>query len=84
LRLTAWFGPHNPGRDPGAPGSKHTDYTAQDVTEGGTTIPYWLEDPHIRKEYQELLKKNSVPDRMDPDWYNIPAEFMAKFGPKKQ
>jgi quercetin dioxygenase-like cupin family protein len=83
LRLTAWFGPHNPGRDPGAPGSKHTDYTAQDVTEGGTTIPYWLEDPHIRKEYQELLKRNSVPDRMDPDWYNIPAEFMAKFGPKK-
>jgi hypothetical protein len=53
------------------------------VTEGGTTIPYWLEDPHIRKEYQELLKRNSVPDRMDPDWYNIPAEFMAKFGPKK-
>ncbi|NBQ07058.1 MAG: cupin domain-containing protein [Betaproteobacteria bacterium] len=83
LRLTAWFGPHNPGRDPGAPGSKHTDYTAQDVTEGGTTIPYWLEDPHIRKEYQALLKKNSVPDRMDPDWYNIPAEFMEKFGPKK-
>jgi hypothetical protein len=24
-----------------------------------------------------------VPDRMDPDWYNIPAEFMEKFGPKK-
>jgi quercetin dioxygenase-like cupin family protein len=83
LRLTAWFGPHNPGRDPGAPGAKHTDYTAQDVTEGGTTIPYWLEDPHIRSEYQELLKRNSVPDRMDPDWYNIPAEFMEKFGPKK-
>ena len=27
LRLTAWFGPHNPGREPGAPGEKHTDYT---------------------------------------------------------
>src|SRR4051812_19755197 len=24
FRLTAWFGPHNPGRDPGAPGQKHT------------------------------------------------------------
>jgi hypothetical protein len=26
LRLTAWFGPFNPGRDPGPPGEKHTDY----------------------------------------------------------
>jgi hypothetical protein len=23
LRLTAWFGPHNPGREPGPPGEKH-------------------------------------------------------------
>jgi quercetin dioxygenase-like cupin family protein len=40
FRLTAWFGPHNPGRDPGAPGEKHTDYTAIDVNQGGTAIPY--------------------------------------------
>src|SRR6516162_6167070 len=31
LRLTAWFGPHNPGREPGPPGEKHTDYTAMDI-----------------------------------------------------
>ena len=47
LRLTAWFGPHNPGREPGPPGEKHTDYTAMDITEGGSAIPYWMEDPFI-------------------------------------
>ena len=47
LRLTAWFGPHNPGREPGPPGEKHTDYTAMDIPEGGTAIPYWMEDPFI-------------------------------------
>jgi hypothetical protein len=74
LRLTAWFGPHNPGRDPGAPGSKHTDYTARDLDEGGTAIPYWLEDPFIRDEYEATLKKNGVPSRMDPAWYAKPGE----------
>ena len=47
LRLTAWFGPHNPGREPGPPGEKHTDYTAMDIPEGGSAIPYWMEDPFI-------------------------------------
>ncbi len=73
LRLTAWFGPHNPGRDPGPPGEKHTDYTAIDVTEGGTSIPYWMEDPYIRAEYAAKLQQNGVPSRMDPDWYVAPA-----------
>jgi quercetin dioxygenase-like cupin family protein len=73
FRLTAWFGPHNPGRDPGAPGEKHTDYTAIDIPEGGTSIPYWMEDPYIRKEYGETLQKSGVPNRMDPGWYVAPA-----------
>src|SRR6266699_2205280 len=73
FRLTAWFGPHNPGRDPGAPGEKHTDYTAIDIPEGGTSIPYWMEDPYIRKEYGETLQKSGVPNRMDPGWYVPPA-----------
>jgi mannose-6-phosphate isomerase-like protein (cupin superfamily) len=69
FRLTAWFGPHNPGRDAGPPGEKHTDYTAIDVHEGGTAIPYWMEDPFIRNEYDATLRKNKVANRMDPDWY---------------
>ena len=74
FRLTAWFGPHNPGRDPGPPGEKHTDYTAIDVNEGGTTIPYWMEDPFIREEYAATLKKNGVNNRMDPEWFVRPAD----------
>jgi mannose-6-phosphate isomerase-like protein (cupin superfamily) len=73
FRLTAWFGPHNPGRDAGPPGEKHTDYTAIDVHEGGTAIPYWMEDPFIRNEYDATLRKNKVANRMDPDWYQPPT-----------
>lgn len=78
LRLTAWFGPHNPGRDPGAPGAKHTDYTAMDITEGGTAIPYWMEDPHLRTEYEATLASHGIPTRMDPAWYVRPQGAVAK------
>jgi hypothetical protein len=74
LRLTAWFGPHNPGRDPGAPGEKHTDYTAIDINQGGTAIPYWMEDPYIREDYEATLAAAGVPTRMDPAWYVKPAD----------
>jgi hypothetical protein len=74
FRLSAWFGPHNPGRDPGAPGQKHTDYTAIDVNQGGTAIPYWMEDPFIRAEYEQTLKDNGVTCRMDPKWYEKPED----------
>ena len=78
LRLTAWFGPHNPGRDPGAPGSKHVDYTAMDVTEGGTSVPYWMEDPHLRQEYEADLRANGIASRMDPKLYEKPEGAEAK------
>jgi hypothetical protein len=74
FRLTAWFGPHNPGRDPGAPGDKAIDYTGMDIPEGGTSIPYWMEDPYIRTEYEATLKKNEIPSRMDPGWYVQPKK----------
>jgi quercetin dioxygenase-like cupin family protein len=74
FRLTAWFGPHNPGRDPGPPGEKHTDYTAIDVDQGGTAIPYWMEDPFIRNEYEATLRQNKVVNRMDPNWYLQPVK----------
>jgi hypothetical protein len=69
LRLTAWFGPHNPGREPGPPGEKHTDYTGMDIPEGGTAIPYWMEDPFISGEYEATLKAEGVPSRMEPGFY---------------
>lgn len=82
FRLSAWFGPNNPGRDPGAPGSKHTDYTARELHEGGTAIPYWMEDPHIRREYEETLEANGVALRMDPAWYERPEGI--DWDPSKQ
>ena len=70
LRLTAWFGPHNPGREPGPPGEKHIDYTAMDIPEGGSAIPYWMEDPYIKKEYDERLSREGVENRMRPEYYD--------------
>ena len=50
-----------------------TDEGAIDVTEGGTAIPYWLEDPFLRKEYEETLAKDGVKSRLE-DWlYREPA-----------
>ncbi len=69
LRLMAWFGPWNPGREPGPPGEKHIDYTGMDITEGGTNIPYWMEDPEVRKDWESMLEKEGVPSRMKPEFY---------------
>jgi mannose-6-phosphate isomerase-like protein (cupin superfamily) len=70
LRLTAWFGPHNPGREPGPPGEQHIDYTAMDIPEGGSAIPYWMEDPFIKAEYDERLAREGVENRMKPEYYD--------------
>ena len=55
------------------PGEKDTDEGAIDVTEGGTAIPYWLEDPFLRKEYEETLRKEGVTSRMGEALYHQPA-----------
>jgi quercetin dioxygenase-like cupin family protein len=77
FRLTAWFGPHNPGRDPGPPGQKHIDYTGMELQEGGTAIPYWFEDPYIRKEYEKILKANGVESRMKDEWFQVPEKYQG-------
>lgn len=69
FRLSAWFGPHNPGREPGPPGEKHIDYTGMDIPEGGTAVPYWMEDPHIRAEYEATIRANGGESQMRPEYY---------------
>ena len=69
FRLTAWFGPNNPGREPGPPGEKHTDYTAMDIPEGGSAIPYYMEDPFLLQEYAERMKREGAENRMRPEYY---------------
>jgi hypothetical protein len=76
--LTAWFGPHNPGREPGPPGEKHTDYTAMDIPEGGSAIPYYMEDPYISAEYEAKLKAEGVESRMEREFYKKGA-VLPKF-----
>jgi len=70
LRLMAWFGPWNPGREPGPPGEKHIDYTGMDIPEGGSAIPYWMEDPHVKKDWESMLAKEGTPVRMKPEYYD--------------
>jgi hypothetical protein len=40
-----------------------------DIPEGGTSIPYWMEDPFISMEYEAKLKAEGVPSRMERDFY---------------
>ncbi len=50
--------------------AKHVDYTGMDINEGGSSIPYWMEDPYIAKQYVEMLEKNGAVNRMDPQFYD--------------
>ena len=71
LRLTAWFGPNNhDGMKPGVPGEQLGDIWAWDVDKGGKAIPYRLEDPFIRAEYEAELAKYGAKSRMEDQLYN--------------
>jgi hypothetical protein len=76
FRLTAWFGPNHPSMLPGAaPGQKTIDYTAMDIHEGGTSIPYWQEDPYIREEFHRCLQVSGATSRMESHRYEKPADL---------
>ena len=45
-----------------------------DLHEGGTSIPYWMEDPFIRDEYEALLRKEGAQTRMEPELYVPPKD----------
>ena len=62
-----------PGRERGRPGEQAIDYGAIDMKEGGTAIPYYEEDPFLRKEYEETLKREGIVSRMDDSLYRPPA-----------
>jgi len=73
LRLTAWFGPNNHSAlKPGIPGEAMSDIWAIDVNKGGKAVPYWLEDEYIRKEFEETLRQEGVPSRMEDKLYKKP------------
>ncbi len=82
LRLMAWFGPfgRGTGREPGRPGEEVLDKNALDLAEGGSAIPYWDEDPHIRREYEAALRAEGVPFRMEERFYRPPEEALRPRG----
>jgi hypothetical protein len=80
LRLTAWFGPNNSrARKPGVPGEAISDRGAIDIKDGGDAIPYYDEDPHLRKEFEEALAKEGVSSRMNPAFYT--GDYIGKDEP---
>ncbi|KZM49529.1 cupin domain-containing protein [Labrenzia sp. OB1] len=73
FRISAWFGPNHPSLVTGLrPGAQQTDYTAMDITEGGTAIPYWMEDPHLREEFEARIRASGGTLRMEPTRYEKP------------
>ena len=40
-----------------------------DIPEGGTAIPYYMEDPFLRQEYAETMKREGAENRMRPEYY---------------
>ena len=74
FRLLAWFGPNHPSLVTGLPpGAKQIDYTAMDIPEGGTSIPYWMEDPFLREEFRRCVEREGGAIRMEPELYDKPG-----------
>ena len=48
------------------------DIWAIDINKGGNAIPYHLEDPAIRREFDATLREEGVASRMNPTWYERP------------
>jgi hypothetical protein len=73
LRLAAWHGPNNhPALKAGRPGEAMRDVWAIDLNRGGNAIPYHMEDPFIRREFEETLAREGAASRMEPQLYDGP------------
>ena len=48
------------------------DFGAIDLGKGGSAIPYHQEDPAVRKEFEEALKREGVASRMNLEFYQRP------------
>jgi hypothetical protein len=41
-----------------------------DIPEGGTAIPYWMEDPQVKKDWEATIAENGVESRMKPEFFD--------------
>ena len=45
-----------------------------DVNEGGTAIPFWMEDKRLRVEFENHIGESGGKSRMDPELYEKPSD----------
>lgn len=69
LRHALLSGAAAPGRDPGPPGEEIVDPTALALGDGGTAIPYWMEDPMLRTRHTAAMLEHGIANRMRDDDY---------------
>ena len=69
LRLTAWFGPHNPAAIP-ARLAKSTPTIPPSTSRRRNGDPLLDGRPYIKKEYEEHLIREGVENRMRPEYYD--------------
>ncbi|MBB43700.1 MAG: cupin [Rhodospirillaceae bacterium] len=72
LRILAWYGPNNHRvQQAGVPGEFVSDEGVLEVNKpGGTSIPYWMEDPAIREEFELACSKNGAKNQMENRYYD--------------
>jgi hypothetical protein len=71
LRLLAWYGPNNHrAQVAGMPGEAVLDEGMIDIDKpGGTAIPYWMEDPHVRAGFAEAIALEGSENRMEDQFF---------------
>jgi mannose-6-phosphate isomerase-like protein (cupin superfamily) len=71
LRLLAWYGPNNHrAQVAGMPGEAVLDDGMIDIDKpGGTAIPYWMEDPHVRAGFAEAIALEGSENRMEDQFF---------------
>ena len=73
LRLIAWHGPNNQRSLQARPSRREDgDIWAIDIDKGGNAIPYHLEDPAVRREFEETLARGGCREPDEPGFYERP------------
>ena len=58
--------------NPHVPGEALRDIWAIDIDKGGNAIPYYLEDPFLRTEFEERMAREGTVSRMESRLYEGP------------
>ena len=71
LRLLAWYGPNNHrAQKAGVPGEMIADEGVLEIDKpGGTSIPYWMEDPGVRVTFESECAKNNANSFMEDHYF---------------